>query len=337
MELLGRYGIEPIDPGPGDEADALRMHTADYVDVIKRLSHLIVDHACQFERGELARIGFEYGFGSVDNPPFSGMYEASLAYLAGSVRAGEDVRDGASLAFNLSGGLHHGQANKASGFCIFNDCAIAAHVLREKFGRVAYIDIDLHHGDGVQWLWYDDPSVLTYSIHQEGKAFYPGTGFVEETGAEFTSVNVPLESGTTGDVWLDAFERTCLPALERFAPGAIVLQMGVDPHFDDPLGHLEVSAQEWLGAVKRVKALGLPTVAVGGGGYNLRNVPRMWTAAVLTLCEIPFADEVPGDLAREWDMPTYADPVMPAGGRRESTEGTIRWLQENVLPNIPQP
>lgn len=335
IELLSRYGVEPIDPEEGKKEDALRVHDEDYVDAVQKLSGLIVEHACAEERAEWMRIGMRYGFGPGDNPPFSGMFEASLAYLAGSIRAAENVRDGAPLAISLSGGLHHALRSKASGFCIFDDPAAAVHVLLEKFERVAYVDIDLHHGDGVQWIWYDDPRVLTYSIHQDGRTLFPGTGFVEETGADFTSINVPLAPGTTGENWLWAFELTALPALERFKPGAIVLQMGTDAHFLDPLGHLQAAAQDWLAVIRHVQALGIPLVAVGGGGYNLTTVPRMWTAATLTLMGIPFEDEIPQDLAEKWNMPYYFDPDPPGGIGKQEAERVVTWLKENVLPNIP--
>lgn len=335
VELLARYEIHPTDPGEGDPSDAERVHDRAYVDAVKRLSQNVVDHACQIERQEWTRIGVPHGFGSGDNPPFPRMFEASLAYLAGTVRASEAVRDGAPLAFSLSGGLHHGQRAKASGFCIFNDPAVALHILKPRFGRVAYVDIDLHHGDGVQWLWYDDPDVLTYSIHEDPRAFFPGTGFQDETGAAFTSVNVPVAPGTTGEVWLDAFERTALPALEKFQPGAIVLQMGTDPHFLDPLGHLEVSAQDWRAAVVRMRDFGVPIVAVGGGGYNLKTVPRMWASAVLTLERREFEDALPTDLASDWGIPTFFDADPPRGRGAHVAEEAIAWIEANLLPNLP--
>ncbi len=326
--LLGRYGFEsPVDPGPGDPRDALRVHSEEFVEAVRRLSA---------DSGALGWEMARYGFGAGDNPPFCGMYEASLAYVAGTVEAAKAVRDGEKLAFNLSGGLHHARRAEASGFCVFNDPAIAVHILLEKFERVAYVDIDVHHGDGVQWLWYDDPRVLTCSIHQDGRTLYPGTGFVEETGEAFTSVNVPLWPGTTGDVWLWAFEEGVLPFLAAFEPQAIVLQMGTDAHFLDPLAHLQVSAQEWLRAVDLVKAVGAPIVAVGGGGYNLTTVPRMWAAATLTLAGIAFEDEIPADLAERWEMPRFFDAALPGprGIGKEHAEQAVGRLREHLLPNL---
>ena len=296
-------GFEAIDPGPGSVKDVLRVHSLEYVETVRALS----EDASFMCREEM----WPWGFGTADNPVFEGMYEASLAYVAGTVSAAEEVRDGAPLAFGIAGGLHHAQRSRASGFCVFNDPAIACSILREKFDRVAYVDIDLHHGDGVQALFFDDPSVMTCSIHETGRRLYPGTGFVEERGAEDTSVNVPLEPFTTGDVWLWSFENGIMPAIRRFAPQAIVLQMGTDPHFLDPLGHLNVAAQEWLGAVVAVQELGLPIVGLGGGGYELSCVPRMWASAVMTLSGVPYDDTVPTTVPREWGIDSFQDNELP--------------------------
>jgi len=337
IELLGRLGVEPEDPGLATDADVLRRHDEAYLEAVKRLSAQVSDHPTEIEKNEYRRQGWDFGFGSIDNPPFAGMYEASLAYLGGTVRAAEAVRDGAPLAINLAGGLHHAQRSHASGFCIFNDPAIALDVLLDKFDRVAYIDIDLHHGDGVQALWTGDPRALTYSIHQHPRAFYPGTGFAEETGEPVTHINVPLEPGTTGEVWLWAFENTAIPALQTFQPQAIVLQMGADAHFEDPLGHLMVSAQDWLQAVVRVARFGVPVVAVGGGGYDLTTVPRMWTAATLSLLGHEIPSQIPIDLAHKWEMPRLFDLEPPRGEGLPSAEAVVLWHAEQTIPYLPRP
>ena len=305
-------GFEPVAPSAAEVGDLLRVHSQEYVDAVRGLSD---DPRCM-SMGKMSA----WGFGSGDNPVFSGMYEASVAYTGGTVRAASEVRDGAPLAFGIAGGLHHAQHSSASGFCIFNDPAIACSVLRERFSRVAYVDIDLHHGDGVQALFYDDPAVMTCSIHESGLHLFPGTGFIEERGVEGSSVNVPLEPGTTGDVWVWAFENGILPLLRAFDPGVIVLQMGTDAHFLDPLGHLQVAAQEWLSAVRSVRDLGLPIVAVGGGGYAQECVPRMWASAVMTLAGIEFGDDLPDAVPREWGMATFSDelPEPRSQGRAEA-------------------
>lgn len=329
VELLERTaGVVPIDPGLADRSDLLRVHAEDYVHTVESLS--AGDHLPEGFK-------FNYGFHSADNPPFVGMYEAALAYCGGGVRAAQAVRDGAYRAYNLGGGLHHAQRARASGFCLFDDPAICVDILRERFERVAYVDIDVHHGDGVQWIFYEDPTVLTCSIHETGRTLFPATGFVDETGPCWTSVNVPLEPETTGDVWLAAFEGGILPALERFAPGAIVLQMGTDPHFSDPLGHLRVTAQEWRGAVQRIHALGVPVVAIGGGGYHLETVPRMWAGAVHVLAGLDVPEQLPRDLAEAWQSPTFDDPELPIPREsgREEAERLVAQLGNLVIPNIP--
>ena len=326
IELLERYGVQPTDPGPGSPDDALRVHQEEYVRAVQAFDPLESDRTPR-------DLLYEFGFGPGDNPAFPGMYTASLAYASATSRAAEAVRDGVPLAFGIGGGLHHALPRRASGFCIFDDPAIACHILRERFDRVAYVDIDVHHGDGVQWIFYEDPTVLTCSIHEEGRTLFPGTGFVDETGAELSSLNVPLEARTTGDVWIDAFERGILPVLERFEPQAVVLQLGTDAHFLDPLGHIRITQQDWLAAVRRVQGLGLPIVAVGGGGYNLTTVPRMWTSAVLTLGGVPFEDAIPQDLAEAYGTPTFSDHdvPMPREQGRAHAEQVIRTIESTFL------
>ncbi len=324
VELLGRYGVTPIDPGEGNVEDILRVHDEEYVSAVHRLSDgLFVDNP------------YDYGFGRGDNPQFPGMYEASMSYCAAAVKAAEAVRDGAQLAFALGGGLHHARRDRASGFCIFDDPAIACHILLERYERVAYVDIDVHHGDGVQWLFYDDPRVLTFSIHEEGRTLFPGTGGLDETGANFTSLNVPMLARTSGDVWLDAFLRTIPEAVARFGAKAVVLQMGTDTHYLDPLGHIRSTQQDWLSAVRTVRDWSLPLVAVGGGGYNLTTVPRMWASACLTLGRRDYSDEVPADLAEAWQMPFYADREVPEkGAGARHAEAVVEWLLNEHIPRL---
>lgn len=321
IELICRMGWpEPTDPGAGLEEDLLRVHSSDYIEAVR-------DLGAGSTRGDAGR----FGFGSLDNPIFPNMHEAALAYVAGTASAARAVASGSDLAINLSGGLHHAQRSHASGFCVYNDPAIAISVLRESFGRVAYVDLDVHAGDGVQALFYEDPAVLTCSIHQDPRTIYPGTGFVEEIGAEGTAVNVPLPPGTSGDVWLRGVNEGIVPYLEEFRPDAVVLQMGTDAHFSDPLARLMVTAQEWVRGIAIVRDLGLPVVAVGGGGYSQTAVPRMWVAACLTLARQPITD-APRDILDAWSMPNFFDDPEPAQRQvgqdaLESVLATRRALQ----------
>lgn len=317
IELAQRLGFDPIDPGPGSRADIEPVHDSTYIDYVETANELGLKDDC--------------GFGPGDNPRFPNMFRASLAYCAGSVAAARCVADGEPLAINLSGGLHHARAFKASGFCIFNDLSAAIHVLRSRFDRVAYVDVDVHHGDGVQFGWWDDQSVLTCSIHQDGRTIYPGTGWVDEVGPTKTAVNVPLWPGTTGDTWLWAFDKVIIRALQAFEPQAIVLQMGTDAHPSDKLGRLNVSVQDFLEAVAKVKALGRPIVATGGGGYNLQTVPRMWVGACQTLAGSNFDDALPEDLAAAWDTPTFRDAERLTGEGMEQAEAVVRWHERFTL------
>lgn len=331
MALLGALGqVEPIDPGLGDVADVLRVHDADYVDAVRKLSGM---EEGAWTADDVMEWSFPFGFGSMDNPPFPGIYEAALAYVAGSAEAARAVNRGAKLAYSVGGGLHHARRREASGFCTFDDCAIACHILLEKFDRVAYVDIDVHHGDGVQWIFYDEPRVLTCSIHEDPRSLYPGTGFVTETSVDYTAVNVPVIAKTTGDVWLWAFENGIMPVLEKYGPQAIVLQMGADSHFLDPLAHIQSTAQKWLAAVTRIRDFGVPVVALGGGGYNMNTVPRMWTAGYLTLNHESFPAEVPEPFASEWGTPTFMDALEPgpSGFGRQAAEDVVRFISEHHL------
>jgi len=202
------------------------------------------------------------------------------------------------------------------------------------------VDIDVHHGDGVQELFYDDPSVLTISIHQSGRTLFPGTGFVREmgegAGAGF-SVNVPIWPGTTDELWLRAWREAALPILKAFRPEAILLQLGADAHYLDPLAHLALTAQGWLEAVKDVKALGTPVVAVGGGGYNQTTVPRMWALAFSVLFDMELPDDTPETYPLHERIPTLTDHVLPEldpetlGEAEEYNEGTIREVRQTLF------
>src|SRR5687767_8573025 len=232
VELLKKYGI--LDqvtvekPNPAKAEDLLTCHSLEYVEAVNALSAGAPDVAY-----------YRFGFGSTDNPVFPGIYEASALYTGASIDAAQALVDGrCQVALNLSGGLHHAHHDRAAGFCVFNDPAAAIHRLKRKFAKVAYVDIDVHHGDGVQELFYTDPTVLTVSIHQSGRTLFPGTGFVHEIGEGEGigfSVNTPVWPYTTDEVWLHVWREAALPILKAFDPEAVCLQMGTDAHYLDPL------------------------------------------------------------------------------------------------------
>jgi acetoin utilization protein AcuC len=316
MEAVGLFEEMPVEEPPfAPRDDLLRCHSSEYLHAVEQAS-----------AGAAPELAFNLR--ASDNPAFPGMWEASLAYTGASIAAAKAVRDGASVAFNISGGLHHAARAKAAGFCIFNDVAIACSILRDRFERVAYVDIDLHHGDGVQWLFYDDPTVLTVSIHQDPRTLFPGTGFVDEVGTAAghgSSINIPMPPSCTDRLWFGAFEATVRRAFELFRPEAVVMQMGTDPHYLDPLGHLSLTAQGWLRAVELIAGYGLPTVATGGGGYELTTVPRMWTLACACLAGRTLPETVPEEVAGDLGIPKLLDDdIVP------DVERTERLLAEPV-------
>lgn len=284
--------------------DVLRMHDAPYVEAVMAAS-----------RDPGGSAGFDFGLGWGDNPTFAGMHEASLEVCGASVAAAAAVWNGeVTHAFNPAGGLHHAMPGRASGFCIYDDPVAAINwLLANGARRVGYVDVDTHHGDGVQAFYYDDPRVLTISLHESGRYLFPGTGFTDEIGAgdaRGTALNVPLEPSTNGEVWLSAFDAVVPPALDAFAPDVLVTQLGCDTHATDPLAHLGLITDDYMQIAGRLHDLAHRHadgrwVAVGGGGYQLASVvPRAWT--------IYFAELTGGDLPYE----------LPWGWLHEAEEAT---------------
>ncbi|TDC76620.1 acetoin utilization protein AcuC [Actinomadura sp. 7K507] len=242
-----------------------------------------------------------YGIGTTDNPVFLGMHDASALVAGASVAAAEAVWTGrAEHAVNVSGGLHHALSGSASGFCVYNDPAIAiAWLLENGAERVAYVDIDVHHGDGVQDAFYDDPRVLTISLHETPRTLFPGTGFPNETGADGTSVNISLPPGTGDRPWLRAFAAVVPPLLHKFRPDVLVTQHGADGHALDPLAHLTLSVDGQRTAYGLLHRLAHETaggrwVATGGGGYELvQVVPRAWTHLLAEAAGGPIPPDTP--------------------------------------------
>jgi acetoin utilization protein AcuC len=229
-----------------------------------------------------------FGLGSEDNPIFDRMHEASALVTGATVDAAVAVRGGAAQhAVNLAGGLHHAMPARASGFCVYNDAAVAiAWLLADGVRKVAYVDLDAHHGDGVEAAFYRDPRVLTISLHESGYTAFPGTGFPGDSGhgaAEGTAVNVALPPGTGDAGWLRAFHAVVPPLVRAFEPEILITQLGCDTHRLDPLAQLEltVDAHRHSYAVLHELAhevTGGRWIAVGGGGYEIvRVVPRSWT------------------------------------------------------------
>ncbi len=251
----------------------------------------------------------DHGLGTADNPVFPHMHEASALVVGGSVLAAELIAGGTvDRAVSIAGGLHHAMPSHAAGFCVYNDCAVAiSWLLDHGFDRIAYLDTDVHHGDGVQAAFYDDPRVLTISLHQHPRTLWPGTGYPHELGvgaAEGMSVNVPLPPGTTDGPWLRAFNAVVPSLLARFRPQLLVSQCGVDSHRNDPLADLSLTVDGHRAIYRQVRDLarryaGGKWLALGGGGYDLvRVVPRSWTHLLATALDRDVDPDTP--LPAEW-------------------------------------
>jgi acetoin utilization protein AcuC len=287
--LWHQPGVTVAAPDPAADADLALVHDPSYVKMVEAVSRW-AEHpdARQGLAGKQLRVAQAFGLGTEDNPVFPGMHEAS-ALVAGATLAAARAAwstpggHGASIA----GGMHHAMAAHASGFGVYNDVAIAiAWLLEQGAERIAYVDIDAHHGDGVQTAFYNDPRVLTISLHQHPQTLFPFTGLPAETGgpaAEGTAVNVALPPGTGDGPWLRAFHAVVPPLLRQFRPQILVSQHGADTHRLDPLAHLELSIDAQRTAHAAIHALahdlaGGRWLLTGGGGYDLvRVVPRTWT------------------------------------------------------------
>jgi acetoin utilization protein AcuC len=291
VDLIRELGLDAfadvVEPRLATDEEIALCHAPDYVSLVRRLSagQPLDGHA------------LGAGFGTADNPVAPGMHDACAAVVGGSLVAAEAVHTGEALhAFNPAGGLHHAMRDRASGFCVYNDVAVAVAWLRAQGHRVACVDVDVHHGDGTQALFYGDPDVLTISLHESGRYLFPGTGFPDESGVgagRGASANLPLAPYTWDDPWLAAFDAVVPPLLREFRPTILVTQDGCDSHALDPLAHLLGSTAIWPHVGRRFHELAHELcegrwVATGGGGYAVREVvPRAWTLLFAEMVERP--------------------------------------------------
>lgn len=284
--------IETPLPYPDDELLSL-VHRTDYLAAVKQLS----EQAPINDSGLLAQ---QFGLHTEDTPFFPGMHKAAMTIVRGSLAAADAVMTGqAKHAYHLAGGLHHAFPDRASGFCVYNDAAVAIKHIRQTYNaRVLYIDTDVHHGDGVQWIFYDDPDVCTYSIHETGKFLFPGTGFVHEKGTDHgfgACFNVPLEPYTEDESWLESFNITLRKVISAYKPDVIISQHGCDAHAYDPLSHIHCSMRIYAEIPAIIHELAHTYtdgrwIALGGGGYDIfRVVPRAWSLVWLTMIDHPIS------------------------------------------------
>lgn len=276
LGVLSRSRVEVQSPEVADDDLLARVHDGDFIAAVKAAD------------ADPSTIDFAHGLGTDDNPCFTGMHTATARVVSGTVAGARAVWNGtAARAVNIAGGLHHAMSARAAGFCIYNDVAVAiAALLDAGAQRVAYVDTDVHHGDGVQEIFYDDPRVLTISLHEHPRTLFPGTGYPEEIGgrgAEGSAVNLAVPPGTDDAGWLRAFHAVVPPLLRAWRPEILVTQHGCDSHIEDPLAHLALTVDGQRAAMLALRELADEVcdgkwVATGGGGYAIVDVvPRAWT------------------------------------------------------------
>ncbi|AGK55229.1 acetoin utilization protein AcuC [Bacillus sp. 1NLA3E] len=348
LDLIEKLGAinekDMVPPRMASDEELLLIHDPNYVNAVKlagieKLSESMAEN---------------YGIGTEDTPIFPNMHEASAFLVGGTLTAVDYVMTGqAKHALNLGGGLHHGFRGKASGFCIYNDCAVAIKYIQEKYNaKVLYVDTDAHHGDGVQWSFYDDPNVCTLSIHETGRYLFPGTGNINERGqgeGYGFKFNIPLDAFTEDESWLDAYTLAFKEIAEYFKPDVILTQNGADSHFCDPLTHLSSTMKTYREIPKLAHRIAHQYcdgrwIAVGGGGYDIwRVVPRAWALIWLEMTEnsncfgnLPtdwldtWQSESPFQLPREWDDPIDLYPPIPR--RAEITEKNAQTVEKALYP-----
>ncbi|MHC4483033.1 MAG: arginase family protein, partial [Planctomycetota bacterium] len=297
-------------------------HTARYLHALKSAA-----------QGRWNAEALNMGIGTSDCPVFKGLYDYAVLATGATLTAAELILSGsAEVGFNPSGGFHHAGPERASGFCYINDVALACIVLAEAGKRVLYLDVDVHHGDGVAYGFYDRRDVMTISLHETPAALFPGTGFEDEIGTgdgKGYCVNVPLPIGTYDEMYMKAFQAIVLPLIGAYNPDVIVFELGADALAGDPLAHLCLTNNVYAEIIKHLLSFNKPILATGGGGYNVENTARAWALAWSVLC---------GE-TNEYDMNLGVGGVMLEstdwqGGLRDR-EFVVRSQQrEMVLPGI---
>jgi acetoin utilization protein AcuC len=324
--------IEETIPAAYEEIKA--YHRIDYLDVLRRASR----GECSLEEAAA------YGLGPGDNPVFKGIWEWSLLTTGASLQCARMVADGrADIAFNMAGGLHHAMTSRATGFCYVNDIVIAIMELLKRGLRVAYVDVDAHHGDGVQAAFEDTDHVLTISLHQHGRTLFPGTGYVYETGkgrGQGFTVNLPLFPGTDDELYGLMFHGIVPELIEAFNPDVLVTQLGVDTFRTDPLTDLCLTNNGFTDVLRAFKHMRLPWVALGGGGYHVVNVARAWTLAWAIMNDVETVDELPDSFIRIIQPHGYREKKLrderfcQDSDRRKENRTVVRQVLETVRQTI---
>lgn len=288
FDVFRESSVEYVEAEDCTRHEAESAHNPVYLDTLKMIDEGMIPQSLD-----------KYGLGHGDNPAFRGVYAGSMLSTGASVQAARIVHsEKARVAFNISGGLHHAMPSRASGFCYINDPAVAIKYLVSQGLKVAYIDIDAHHGDGVQHIFYEDDQVMTVSLHEDPHYLFPGTGLAEDIGrgrGRGYSVNLPFLPGTGDEVFTWGFFELIPELMDRFRPDVIVAQLGCDTFSIDPLAHLELTTNGFTKMVQGFMNLDKPLVALGGGGYDVGNVARAWSLAFGVMAGIELPNELTED------------------------------------------
>jgi acetoin utilization protein AcuC len=318
-DLMAAYGLLEL---PGMELRRPREVTREELLCCHAPEYL--DRLAEFSAASEPRADFRFGLGDLENPVFPGVYDWACLGVSGTLEAARLVtEEGFAAAFNPLGGWHHAQKSRASGFSYLNDAAVAINHLVAKGKRVVYLDLDAHHGDGVQSAFYDTDRVLTISLHESGVYFFPGTGFESETGegrGAGYSVNLPLLAHTDDALFMKAFDEIAFPLIAAFDPDVLFTQLGADTFRTDPLTRLEVTTHAYAYIMKKLRALQIPWVAVGGGGYDMMNVARAWTIAWAVMNDRELAPRLPAPFTRL---------IAPLGFPHRMLLDAMHWAQED--------
>lgn len=346
MDLIEAYGLFDPSESPwveareADEQDVLLVHTPEYIEVLR-----------QANTGQATAQSAHYGLGSGDNPVFPGLYDWSLLVTGATLECIRQVRyDNRRIAFNIAGGLHHALSARSSGFCYLNDPAIGIARMVQDGLRVVYLDVDVHHGDGVESAFYNTDQVLTISIHQNGHTLFPGTGFSQEMGqgsGRGFAVNLPLAPGTDDDLYIRVFNETVPPLVRAFDPDVLVTQLGVDTFTSDPLASLNLTNDGFCKLIREIKSWGISWVALGGGGYDIMNVARAWTSAWAIMKGIELPDDLPDAFVSKHrhllgkNLKLSEQAPLISSVSRESTQRAhlqadsgVAWIKEHIFPLV---
>jgi acetoin utilization protein AcuC len=321
--LLDKPWINVFEPQPAPRKKLALFHDWDYLAALEEAND-----------GVFKERMIEFGLGTVDCPIFPGVYDYSLLVTGGTMLAAKLVEGGRyDLAFNIAGGFHHAQRRNAEGFCYLNDIVVAIRDLLRRGHRIAYVDIDAHHGDGVQAAFYEDDRVLTISLHESGKTLFPWSGFENEIGlgaGRGYNINIPLPPQTDDEAFLLAFDEIVPEAVTAFEPDIVFALLGADSLLADALSHLSLTNNGYAEAVNTIEAISPKCVAQGGGGYHMASVTRAWALAWAVMNGIEPQDDYVGAIGGMMLGTEYVE----GGGLRDRHAYTTGPIKEEIKKDI---